>query len=402
MLLWSGQALSTLGSQTSSLAYPLLVLALTHSPAKAGLVGFCRVLPWVACMVPLSALVDRADRKRLLLAADAGRLLALASLVAALLAGRLGLAQILVVAFVEGTLYVLFNLAETGAIAAVVPPAQRPLAVAQNDARNFAAIVAGPPLGGFLFGVARVLPFVADMVSYVCSITAVLLLRVPLQETRAPQPRRLRAELAEGFRWLWAQRFLRDAAALFAVGNFINAGMFILLVVVARRQGWTAGEIGAGVAAIGVCGVAGAFASPWLQRRLAPRAVVAAMPCLTVAELGVFAAHPRAWLLVVFGLAGGALAPTLNAVTVGYRMALLPDRLQGRVNGVARLAAQVGAPLGPLAAGVALERWSAAQTSLAFGVVALAAAIFALASRGVREAPSRQELLTVEVGPEAA
>jgi MFS family permease len=108
----------------------LLVLALTHSPAKAGIVGFAQSLPYMLFYLPAGALVDRWNRKRVMLIADAGRALALGSLALVLAFGSLTLAQIVVVAFVEGSLFVFFSLAESAALRQIVPKEQLPTAVA--------------------------------------------------------------------------------------------------------------------------------------------------------------------------------------------------------------------------------------------------------------------------------
>ena len=129
VLLWTGLVVSTLGSRVSATAYPLLVLALTGSPADAGLAGFLATLPYLVFQLPAGAVVDRVDRRRLMIVCDAGRAAALASLVAALATGRLALAQVMVVAFLEGTLFVVFNLAETAAVQQVVPSEQLPAAL---------------------------------------------------------------------------------------------------------------------------------------------------------------------------------------------------------------------------------------------------------------------------------
>src|SRR5919202_3578730 len=105
-LLWSGLAVSILGSRMSATAYPLLVLSLTHSPRDAGLVGFCATLPYLLVQLPAGAIVDRVNRKRLMIACDIGRALALASLVVALAAGVLSLAQVIVVSLLQGSLFV--------------------------------------------------------------------------------------------------------------------------------------------------------------------------------------------------------------------------------------------------------------------------------------------------------
>jgi MFS family permease len=153
LLLWSGQVVSTVGTRITSLAYPLLVLALTRSPAKAGIVGFAQTLPFLLLFLPAGALVDRWNRKWVMLVSDGGRALALGSIAIALALERLTLVQIALVAFVEGGLFVFFQLAETAALPHVVPRAQLATALAQNQARDQGADLAGQPLGGLLFGI---------------------------------------------------------------------------------------------------------------------------------------------------------------------------------------------------------------------------------------------------------
>jgi MFS family permease len=102
-ILWSGQVISTVGTRVSSLAYPLLVLSLTGSPAKAGVVGFAQTLPFLVWFLPAGGLVDRWNRKRVMLLSDAVRGLALGSIALGLASHWLTLTQLVVVAFVQGT-----------------------------------------------------------------------------------------------------------------------------------------------------------------------------------------------------------------------------------------------------------------------------------------------------------
>src|SRR5439155_24233460 len=112
MLLWSGQVVSSIGSRVSMIAFPLLVLSLTGSPAKAGVVGFAASLPFLLFMLPAGGLVDRLDRKRMMIACDMGRALALASIAVVLWIGHLSTWQITAVAFIDGALFIGFSLAE--------------------------------------------------------------------------------------------------------------------------------------------------------------------------------------------------------------------------------------------------------------------------------------------------
>ncbi len=185
VLLQVGQALSTVGSEASGIAYALLVLALTNSPAKAGLVGFARLVPWVLFALPAGVVVDRVNRKWLMIVSDVVRIVALATLGVAAASGHLPFVLIPVVAFVEGAMYVLFNIAEIGAVRSVVPAPQLPRAFAAEQARLSSVYLAGPPLGGFLFGLGRSLPFLVDAISYAFSTGTLLAMRTPRRRSAA-------------------------------------------------------------------------------------------------------------------------------------------------------------------------------------------------------------------------
>jgi MFS family permease len=162
VLLQVGQALSTVGAESTAVAYPLLVLALTHSPLKAGIVGFCRLGPYALFVLFAGVASDRWNRKRLMLLAEVVRALAMTSIVVAIALDRITYEQIVAAAFVESTMFALFNISELGTLAAVVPRRQLPEAAAVEQARLSSVFLVGPPLGGFLFGLGRALPFLAD------------------------------------------------------------------------------------------------------------------------------------------------------------------------------------------------------------------------------------------------
>src|SRR5947208_3999129 len=173
LLFQAGQLLSSTGSSLSSVAYPLLVLALTHSPPKAGVVAFARLLPSPLLGLLAGAAADRWDRRRMMLAADAVRAAALA-LLALVVAFRPAYWPIPLLAFVEGAGDAFFSAGATGALRAVVPASELPAAVSVQQARLATVGVGGPPLGGALFGVGRAVPFAADACSYAFSFAALL------------------------------------------------------------------------------------------------------------------------------------------------------------------------------------------------------------------------------------
>jgi MFS family permease len=387
VLLQVGQTLSTIGSESTAIAYPLLVLGLTHSPAKAGIVGFARTLPWPLLGFVAGVIADRSQRKRVMIATDLVRVCGVTSIVVALLLHSLSFTQIVLVAFLEGSMFVLFNIAEFGALRSVVPIHQLPVAVAAEQARYSTVGLVAPPLGGALYGVTRSLPWLGNAVSTVFSLGSLLAIRTPFQADRGEAaPRNLRAELAEGFRWLWRHRFLRSCALLFTFSNIVYEAIFLVLIVVARRHGLSSGEIGALIAVFGVCSLVGSALAPQLQRLISLKAMVIASFWLQLV-IAVFVVSPNVYVLLGSTLPAALFLPVSSAAVIAYRVALVPERLTSRVNGVARTIALSGLPLGPLSAGLLLDSVSARTTVAVYSALLLILALVATSNRAIRNAP---------------
>jgi MFS transporter len=391
VLLQVGQLLSSAGTQSTSIAYPLLVLAVTGSATKAGIVAFARSLPSALLALPAGLAADRWSRRRLMIAADAVRVLAVGGLAATILSHRVAFWPIPLVAFVEGSGAAVFSAAQAGALRAVVPARQLPAAAGAQTGRQAAVMLAGPPLGGALFGVARALPFLVDAVSYAFSSLSLLSMRTPFEERREADRSSLRSRLEEGFRFVWTRPFLRTCALLFGLTNFLGPGLLLAVVVVGRRQGLSGGEVGALVAAFGACLLLGSFASPFVRRVLPVRAVFV-LELWTWLGCSVFLAWPSVYVLTA-GILPTALAiPSTDSVVHGYRIAMTPDRLLGRAESVRSTISLLIAPLGPLAAGVLLGAVSARATVGVFAAFGLVLAVWGTLSPSIRAAPSLDEL----------
>jgi hypothetical protein len=391
VLLQAGQLLSSFGTQSSAIAYPLLVLAVTGSAAKAGAVAFARLLPLALFALPAGVAADRWNRRWLMIGADGVRVLAIGSLAVAILADRVAFWAILLVAFVEGAGAALFSAAHPGALRAVVPVRQLPAAAATQTGRQAAVQLAGPPVGGALFAVARAAPFVVDAVSYAASSLSLLLMRTPFQEEREADRSPLRTRLAEGFRFLWSQPFLRTCALLFGLANFLGPGLLLAVVVIGTRQGLSGGEVGVLVAAFGACLLLGSFLSPLVRRALPVRAVLV-LELWTWLGCAAFLVKPDVYVLVA-GILPTALAiPSTDSVVHGYRIAMTPDRLLGRSESVRSTISLLIAPLGPLAAGALLGAVSARATIAVFAGFGLVLAVWGTLSPSIRAAPSLDEL----------
>jgi len=392
VLLQIGQALSTVGSEASGIAYTLLVLALTGSPAKAGLALFARLVPYALFALPAGVASDRFNRKWLMIWADIVRVLALGSLGVSAATGHVTFFQILMVAFVEGTMFVIFNIAEIGAVRSVVPALQLQRAFATEQARMSTVYLAGPPLGGALFGLARSLPFLVDAVSYAFSTGTLLAMRTPFQEEREERETAgLVTQVKEGLAWLWGHAFLRTCALLFVGGNFLFGALELILIVAAKRQGYSPAVIGGLVSATGAFSLLGSIAAPRFLRLLPMRTVLVLSAWLSLGIVA-FVIEPNVIVLVAGTAPLIFFNPTVNAMVIGYRVAIVPDRLQGRVNSVARSLALLAFPLGPVAAGLLLASYSV-QVTAAFvlaGFVILA--VVTTVNRSIRGAPSFDEV----------
>lgn len=384
LLLWGGQAVSAVGTNASQLALPLLMLALTRSPAQAGLLGGLRGLAYVMFGLPAGAFVDRWNRKRVMLLCDIGRAVALGSIPLALVAGHLTAAQLYAVSFVEGTLFIFFGLAETSSLTRVVPASQLPTAIAQSQATDATAVLVGPPLGGLLYGIARMLPFVADAVSYAASVLSVLCLRARLQEERVASRRPLRREITEGIVWIWQRPILRLLMLLSGGINLLYGGWTLLLIELAQREGAGAAGIGLIFACGGAGTVLGALLTPFAQRRFTVGWLMVGIAWLFAITWPPYAFAPTPLALGAVNAIAFFFVPIYGGTQFSYRLLLVPDALQGRVNSVFRLVTFGCQTLGFVLMGALLQWYGPIATVWITFVPAIALAVLTTLSRSLR------------------
>ncbi len=362
LLLWSGQAVSTLGSSVSRLALPLLVLALTQSPAQAGLVAALQAAPYLVFSLPAGALIDRWDRKRVMIRCDVARCLAYGSVPLAYATAHLSLAQLYAVALVGGTAYVFFNIAEVAALPRVVPAEHLSHATALNESATSASSLIGPGVAGLIISLGRTtlsgaaVAYLVDSLSYLISTLSLGFIRTPFQAARAPTAgRSLRTEIAEGLRFLWARHPLR-ALALLTMGMNLFFGPLPLAVIVLARTNLHADArtLGLIFSAASAGGLLGSLSASWVKARLrVGQAIIGAVAGIAVATPLVAVAPSVPVVLAGFALVG-AMLPIYNVVSISYRLRLVPDPLQGRVNSVFRLLALGSVPLGTALGGLLL------------------------------------------------
>ena len=385
-ILWSGEAVSALGTSMSVLVFPLVGYAVTGSTVLAGLATTAVLLGSVIARLPAGALVDRWPRGRVLLLANLCGAAFYASLAIAALAGRLTLRHLVVVGFLSGVTEAFIDPAASAAVRTVVPAQQLPVAYSQLQARQHGADLIGPPLGGALFSVARGLPFLLDAVSYAVCATSILFLRNPLPAPGAGKAREpLVADLTEGLRFVWHNTVIR---AVMIWAALINVSVTLVLVTITLRL------IRASVhpAAIGLvdaiaagAGLLGALIAPMVITRM--RTGVTAIATGLILGLIVL---PMAWTtnVVIIGALLGAgcfLLPANNSGISAYFVAVTPDRLQGRVNAAVGFVATGIQPVAPILAGVLVSTIGGQAATLTGATVVAVSVLPLLTSTAIRQ-----------------
>lgn len=277
MLLWGGQAISTTGTVVSGIAFPLLTLAITHSPLQAGIVGGLERLPFPVFGLLAGALIDRWDRKRVMIISDAVRALAVGSIPIAIALGHLVLLQLYLVALVEGTAFVLFDLARVSALPRVVPKQRLAAATAQNEASYAAAALIAPPIGGALFHIAKALPFVVDAISYTASVASLFFVKSEFSNKSVLTSRTMKEDIVEGIVWLWRRPVVRLLAFLSGAINVVFATAALTVIVLIQEQHGTATTIGLVFGGAAVGGILGQVVAGLLLQWFEPRRVVLAV-----------------------------------------------------------------------------------------------------------------------------
>ncbi|MFG2113820.1 MFS transporter [Streptomyces sp. NPDC048718] len=390
-LLWTGAGLSALGLRASVAAYPLLMIFFGNSPAGAGVVGFAALLPQLVVQLPAGALIDRWDRRRLLILCDVAGLLAMAAVTAMLLAGRLWLPLVAAAAFVDGAAGLFYRLAERAAISHVVHPAHLTAALGQNEARGQAAGLLGQPAASGLFQFGRWLPFAFTALTHLMALVTLLMIRRPLQGERSPSATSLRSDVAEGLRWVVRQRFMRTAVVLLAGSNLLFQILMLTFALVVKQDDGSPLSIGLIGLVAGLGGVAGALTGSKAAGRAAPRAVLAGSLTLWAVLMApvAFVSDPVALGALLGGMSfAGAL---MNVVAGVHQIKITPERLQGRVTSVFALVGSGTASAGALVGGFLLALFGTYATALGIAGGMGLLALVALVSPALRAVPGEAE-----------
>ena len=363
--LWAASTTSALGSGLTVIAAPLYVASRTSNPLIVSGVTGAAWLPWLLFALPGGVLVDRVDRRRLMVVIDWIRVAAMVALATAVLTRHGSIALLYVVVFVINTGEIVFRSASQAMIPAVVPRArlERANGWLVGGDMLMQGMLAGP-LAGFLFAVAVSIPFFVNAGTYVASAVLISLVAgtyrssprlaaAALGRSEAGALRSVRAEIAEGFRWLMGQRLLRTMAILIGLLNVTLTAATAVLVLLARER-LGLGSVGYGLlftclAAGGILGsVIGDRLIGWVTATWTIR-----IGLLIEAGMHLALATSRNAYFIGFALfAFGVHGALWTIVGASLRQRLTPPEMLGRVGSTTLFVAAGGNCIGALLGGV--------------------------------------------------
>jgi MFS family permease len=359
--LWSGQAISEIGSQVSLLALPTVaILVLGATPFQVGLLAACENLAFPVLGLVAGVYVDRLRRRPIMIACDAGRLLALASVPIAFAFNELSMAQLYAVALVTGVGTVFFDVAYQSYLPALIPRTDLIEGNTKLQVTGSVAQMAGPALGGFLIqlvGPARAVA--ADAASFLISVVSLIWIRRP-EPTSSPTSGTGRSgffvEMWEGIRVVFGNPTIWKIAGSTSTSN-LGSNLFfaVFLIFVYRVLHLSPGTVGVVFAAGAFGGLLGAFTAAWIPRRigLGPTLFVTillgglSLILVPLAQYGY--AIP---LLFASMFVGSFVNPVYNINQVSLRQAIVPDRVQGRMNATVRTIIWGTNPIGAFIGGI--------------------------------------------------
>ena len=392
--------MSLLGDQVSLIALPLVaVLVLDANAAQMGYLVAAELAPNLLFSLHAGAWADRRARKRqTMIATDVGRALLIGSIPLAYAFDVLTFPHMLAVAFLMGTLAVLFHVSYSALYAALLPRERLVEGGSIMHGSRALSYVAGPSIGGVLVQVLSApVTLVVDACSYVAS--ALFLRGVEVEEPPPETPGK--GHVVAGLRWVFGNPIVRAALGATATINFFNFVFFALFILYATRTlDVTPGTLGLVLGAGAVGAVLGALVTNPVARRIGVGPAFAVGCVLFPAPLLLvpLAEGPQWVILACLFLAefGAGLGLMMLDISAGAILAaVVPERLRSRVSGSYMVVNYGVRPLGALAGG-ALGSWIGLRETLWIATAgALLGVLWLLPSPvlGLRELPEPEPAL---------
>ncbi len=373
--LWSATGISNLGDGITSIAYPWLASAVTRSPLLIALSAVVSRLPWLIFTLHAGVITDRFNRKHIIVAMDSIRGVLTIAVGLFVYLERDSLPSlneltsltnlqtnytlytvILITAFLFGLAEVLRDNSAQTLMPAVVEDKDLEKANGRMwSAESLTNSFIGPPIGSFIIAIAIFLPFFIDAATFFFAAALIASMK-PTVKSFSPEaktgPINFKAEIKEGFTWLWSHTLLRPMAIILGLLNGIASLTGAVFILFAQEVLQTTVFIFAILGTAGaVGGIAGGILGPKVSEKIGSgRSLALALFVMPLSTLliGLTSQWYIVWVLVVVETFTAVL---WNVVTVSLRQSLIPTNLLGRVNSVYRFFAWGTIPIGTLLGG---------------------------------------------------
>lgn len=371
--LWAASGFSNLADGAFQVSLALLVVRLTRSPTLVATVTLAGRLPWLVFALHAGALADRLDRRRTMTAVNAARGTVIAVVAALVAADATELWMLYVAAFALGIGETLFDTAAQSIMPMVVPDHQ----LSRANSRLYTVELTmqqfvGPPLGSLLVSAAIVAAFGASAAAYVLAAAALATIAGRYRVVRTGPATTIRADIAEGLRYLLAHRVLRTFMAMSGLINGASSAVLAVLPLYAvgpeSSLGLSEAAFGFLLTASAVGSVIGSLVAHRIERRLGRVNAVALAAVVCGSALAVPALWPSIAPTALALMASGMFFIVWNVVTVSLRQRITPPGLLGRINAGYRLVALGSIPVGAAAGGLLAEAVGIRSMFLVMGV----------------------------------
>ena len=373
--LWSASAISNLGDGITSVAYPWLASAVTRSPLLIAIVGFASRLPWLVFTLFAGVISDRFDRRKIILRMDLvrGFLTVIVALVVMWKQSELPKLNDLAGGLTVDTNYfiysvlvitaLLFGLAEVlrdNTAQTILPSIVEKENLEKANGRLWTAesltnTFIGPPLGSLIIGIAIFLPFWFDAASFFIAVALIASIAGSFKTVSdAPATKiNFRADIKEGFSWLWNHKFFRNLAIILGLLNFTGTLVGATYILFAQEVLKVDVKI---FAILGIAGAIGGLIGSSFGDKISKK--LGGGPTLKFALItgpvgAIIIGLTNSWIVVFIVTAIESLSAVLwNLITVSLRQSVIPSHLIGRVNSVYRFFGWGTIPLGMIFGGV--------------------------------------------------
>jgi len=371
MLLWGGQGVSWLGTEISGIAMPLVILALTGSPALAGAIGAMRGITYVLLAIPAGYVLDKWNRKNIMIAGNLGSGLAMLCVAIGLLFKHLSVPWLFILMGIEGGCFVFANIGRFSARRFLVPNEQLHAAAAQDSVIGHFAGMVGPSFGGFLYQtVGPVITFVTDALSYFINAIALSLINSSLSVQQALADTGLKEGLKEAAVWFWHQRLYRLSVILSWPRTMVESALPLLIIVFAKQLHASVLTIGIILAINAGAGIVGSIIFGKIARKFNRYSalVVTGVGCTVVFLCFLFASNLIT--LTIISAILFAVLPSFYIITGGIA-GEIPHHVQGRVTSITRSGDYISYSIGLFLVGFTLQFWGNTWTVIVFFLLLL-------------------------------